>query len=142
MNNRSSKYRSSIIDFRTNDHGIIAHRRAQLIDFIKSSIIKCSECTGFMILILNTFAPPVGTLLSAFLDKNRRCYFNPWALLAFLLQLIFLPLFFIGWIWAISHGFAIWRNNHKGKKHYCAKLKDFHNANKRSRAVSYLQYNY
>ena len=83
-------------------------------------------------MILNVFLPSSGTLLSAFLDENNKPV-NKWALLAFLIQLLLLPIFLIGWPWAIWHGFAIWRNNHEEKKEYEMRIGDFNDEEKQNR---------
>ena len=83
---------------------------------------------GKLIFILNVFLPTTGTLLSVFVDSNPDTLhagsvsFNFFAFLVFLLQVAFLPVLFVGWIWGIWHGLGIMINNRVRKYRYRARI--------------------
>ena len=69
------------------------------------SKVDVNECLGLIIMIMNLFPGSWGTLLSSLADKKG---FNSTALLTWLLQFL-CTFLFIGWIWGILHGYAIYR---------------------------------
>ena len=73
---------------------------------IESSQVDVSELTGLIILILNIFGGTLGTFLSVFVDRKG---INCTAFCVCILQGMLIPFFLIGWVWAIWHGFCIYR---------------------------------
>ena len=126
--NNSEKDSSRISDFSYEKQHLFVNNMRQNhiykneipVPFCKDSMIKCSELSGFFIFFLNIVVPTSGTLLSAFMDKEKLV--NCWAILVFLLQLILLPFVFLGWLWAICHGFAIWRANKITQHRYKSRI--------------------
>ena len=72
-----------------------------------SSMIDCSESVGLIIFVLNIVPGSWGTLVSSMLDRNG-CNFM--ALVVWFLQDM-LSFILIGYLWAILHGYAVWKNN-------------------------------
>ena len=76
-----------------------------------SSNVDVSETSGMVILILNILTCNWGTLISSCMDRNG-C--NCDAFLIGLCQGLTFPLLFLGYVWAILHGIAVYENS-KGK---------------------------
>ena len=61
-----------------------------------------SEKSAYCLFITNIFLPGIGTMICAFSDLNG---FNCWAFVIGIIQLA-LTAIFIGWLWAICHGYC------------------------------------
>ena len=67
----------------------------------QKSIPECSKACALLLFFLNICFPPLGTFLMACISKP--C--NTDQFLVGFLQLICIPLCFIGWIWSIWWGY-------------------------------------
>lgn len=67
----------------------------------QNSIPECSKNCAIILFLINICFPPLGTFIMASLIKP--C--NSDQVLVAVLQLITIPVFFLGWIWAIWWGY-------------------------------------
>ena len=93
------------------NQGKILNREKPLpVPFFQSSRIECNRCIAGILLIINVFLPGVGTILSAFFDHRKPWYYiNFIAIFVGIFQIILLPIFFFGWLWAIAHSCSLYQ---------------------------------
>ena len=67
-----------------------------------------NEMLAFIIFVINIFPFSLGTLISAFVDRQG---VNIWAIIVWILQLITNVYLLFGWFWGIYHGYCIWKGS-------------------------------
>ena len=68
------------------------------------AVVKVEKSMALILFILNVFFPGIGTIISAFMDKEG---VNNTALIYGVLQIISCVIV-IGWCWSIYHGYLIY----------------------------------
>ena len=77
--------------------------------FDRSIVSGLPQHWGLTLFILNVILPGIGTIASAFIDKEG---FNCLALIIGIMQSL-LTLLVIGWLWSIFHGWAMFTSSSK-----------------------------
>ena len=74
----------------------------------KDSIVKVDHPMHIVLFVVNIFIPGLGTVISAFMDKDL----NMTALIFGIIQFVF-SWTIICWLWSIVHGFFIFTKSSK-----------------------------